>query len=109
MSLLVSQNDFLDPVVSRSVLSVRTAGLALTDSGSNEIASWTLSLFDGDPANPDTKRPHEYYRELCPPQTAEECFAAAERALRSYFGVGGWVRDGSPLAGFARSWSRRAI
>jgi hypothetical protein len=108
VSLLVSQNDFLDPVLSRSVLSVRTAGLTLTGTGSNEIDSWTLSLFDGDPVNPDTKRPHEYYREVCPPQTANECFAEAERALRSYFGVGGWVRDASPLAGFARSWSRKA-
>jgi hypothetical protein len=108
VSLLVSQNDFRDPVVSRSVLSVRTAGLTLSPSRGDEIESWTLSLFDGDPAKPDTKRPHEYYCEVCPPQTANECFAEAERALRSYFGVGGWQRDATPLAGFARSWSRKA-
>jgi hypothetical protein len=46
--------------------------------------------------------------ERYPPQTANECFTEAERALRSYFGVGGWVRDELPLAGFARSWSRKA-
>ena len=108
MSLLVSQNDFLDPVVSRSVLSARTAGLVLSPSEHGEIGSWTLSIFDGDPANPETKRPHQYYREVAPQQTADKCFAEAERALRSYFGVGGWVRDATPLAGFARSWSRKA-
>jgi hypothetical protein len=108
VSLLVSHNEFLDPVISRSVLSVRKAGLTLFPPGSNEVRSWTLSIFDGDPAKPDTKRPHEYYREVHPPQSADECFAEAERALRTYFGVGGWVRDLSPLSGFARSWSRKA-
>jgi hypothetical protein len=108
VSLLVSKNDLLDPVVSRSVLSARTAGLTLSPSDSNKVGSWTLSIFDGDPAIPGTKRPHEYYREVYPPQTANECFTEAERALRSYFGVGGWVRDELPLAGFARSWSRKA-
>jgi hypothetical protein len=73
------------------------------------VRYWTLRIFDGDPANPDTKCPHEYYREVHPPQTADESFAEAERALRTYFGVGGWVKDASPLAGFARSWSRKAI
>jgi hypothetical protein len=108
VSLLVSQNDFLDPVVSRSVLSARTAGLTIVPPSGNPVRSWTLSIFDGDPANPDTKRPHEYYREVDPQETAEECFAEAERMLRSCFGVGGWVRDAVSLAGFARSWSRRA-
>jgi hypothetical protein len=108
VALLVSQNDFLDPIVSRSVLSARTAGLILLPSDSNEVRTWTLSIFDGDPTDPGTKRPHEYYCEVQPPQTADECIAEAERALRSYFGVGGWVKDTSPLAGFVRSWSRQA-
>ena len=42
-------------------------------------------------------------------QTADESFAEAEFALRNYFGVGGWVKDASPLPGFARSWSRNAV
>lgn len=108
MSLLVSHNDFLDSVVSRSVLSARTAGLTISPSDGG-VRSWTLTIFDGDPANPDTKRPHEYYREVHPTQTTDECLAEAEKALRSYFGVGGWVRDASPMAGFVRSWSRKAI
>ena len=108
MSLLVSQNDFLDPVLSRSVLSARTAGLCLSPSDGDEVSSWILRIFDGDPAKPDTRCPHEYYREVHPPQTADECFAEAELALRTYFGVGGWVKDASPLPGFARTWSRRA-
>lgn len=109
MSLLVSRNDFLDPVLSRSVLSARRAGLRLSPSERNEVSYWILRVFDGDPANPDTKCPHEYYREVHPPQTADECFAEAEHALRTYFGVGGWVRDASPLGGFTRSWSRKAV
>jgi hypothetical protein len=109
VSLLVSQDDFLDPVVSRSVLSARTAGLTLLCSDTNEVKSWTLVIFDGHPANPSTKRPHEYYCEVQPPQTADKCVAEAEQALRSYFGVGGWVKDASPLPGFVRTWSRRAI
>jgi hypothetical protein len=108
VSLLVSQNDFLDPFVRRSVLSARRAGLTVLHSGSSEVSSWTLSIFDGDPANPETKRPHEYYREVRPPQATDECFAEADRALRTYFGVGGWIKDASPLTGFVRSWSRKA-
>lgn len=109
MPLLVSQNDFLDPVVKRSVLSARTAGLTLLPADSNEVRAWTLSIFDGDPTDPGTKRSRQYYCEVQPPQTANACVVEAERALRSYFGVGGWVKDMSPLAGFVRSWSRRAI
>jgi hypothetical protein len=99
----------LDPVLSRSVLSARRAGLRLSPSERNEVSYWTLRVFDGDPANPDTKCPHEYYREVHPPQTADECFAEAERALRTYFGVSGWVKDASSLEGFTRSWSRKAV
>jgi len=108
VSLLVSHNDFLDPVVSRSVLSARTAGLTLSADTSNEVRLWILSIFDGDPSEKGTKRPHEYYREVHPPQTVGECLVEAESVLRSYYGLGGWVKDESPLAGFARSWSRRA-
>lgn len=108
MSLLVSQNDFLDPLVSRSVLSARRAGLTISQDVRHEVDSWTLSIFDGNPADPDTKRPHSYYCEVHPPQKADECFAEAERVLRTYFGVGGWTKDMSPSAGFARSWSRKA-
>ena len=108
VSLLVSHNDFLDPVVSRSVLSARTAGLTLFADSSNEVSLWILSIFDGDPSEKGTKRPYEYYREVYPPQPAGECLAEAESALRSYYGVGGWVKDEVPLAGFTRSWSRRA-
>src|SRR5580658_6191943 len=90
VSLLVSHNDFLDPVVSRSVLSARTAGVMLFPAESNEVTFWTLSIFDGDPSKEGTKRPCEYYREVMPPQTAGECLIEAERALRSYYGVGGW-------------------
>ena len=108
MSLLVSHNDFLDPVVSRSVLSARAAGLTLVSDSGDEVRLWILSIFDGDPSEKGTKRPHEYYREVHPPQMAGECLAEAEAALRSYYGVGGWVKDEVPLAGFTRSWSRRA-
>jgi hypothetical protein len=108
VSLLVSQNEFLDPVVSRSVLSARTAGLTLSPADGIDVRAWTLSIFDGNPANPETKRPHEFYCEVGPRQTSDECFAEAERALRTYFGVGGWVKDVSPLKGFVRSWSRKA-
>jgi hypothetical protein len=108
VSLLVSQNEFLDPVVSRSVLSARTAGLILSPAAGKDVAAWTLRIFDGDPANPHTKRPHEFYCEVHPQQTSDECLAEAERALRTYFGVGGWVKDASPLEGFVRSWSRKA-
>jgi hypothetical protein len=109
VSLLVSQNDFLDPVLSRSVLSARTAGLTISLLGPDDVRHWTLRIFDGDPTCPDTKCPHEYYCEVHPPQTVHACIAEAERALRTYFGVGGWVRDTSSLAGFTRSWSRKAI
>jgi hypothetical protein len=108
VSLLVSKNDFLDPVVSRSVLSARTAGLTLFPPHGNEVELWILRIFDGDPAYPHTKHPYEYYREVYPPQTPEACVVEAERALRSYYGLGGWTKDASPLAGFARSWSRKA-
>jgi hypothetical protein len=83
------------------------AGLMISSDESAELESWTLSIFDGDPANPHTKCPHEYYREVYPPQTAVACFAEAETVLRTYFGVGGWTKDVSPLAGFVRSWSRK--
>jgi hypothetical protein len=109
VSLLVSKNDLLDPVLSRSVLSTRRAGLRLFPSETDEVRNWTLRIFDGDPANPATKCPHEYYHEVHPPQTAHECFSEAEWALRTYFGVGGWVKDESPLPGFVRSWSRSPV
>ena len=90
------------------MLSARTAGLELSPDASNEVESWTLSIFDGDPSDPHTKRPHAYYCEVYPPQTPNECFAEAERVLRSYFGVGGWTKDITPLTGFVRSWYRKA-
>jgi hypothetical protein len=108
VSLLISQNDFLDPVVSRSVLSARIAGFTVSSSNGSGAKSWTLRIFDGVPADPETKCPHVYYREVDPRQTDDDCIKEAELALRSYFGVGGWVRDVVPLGGFARSWSRRA-
>ena len=91
------------------MLSARRAGLCLSAGETDEVSSWTLRIFDGDPASPDTKCPHEYYHEVHPPQTAHQCFAEAEWALRTYFGVGGWVKDASPLPAFVRSWSRKAV
>jgi hypothetical protein len=108
VSLLVSRYDLQDPVVSRSELSARRAGLILLPSDSDEVGIWILRIFDGDPSAKDTKHPHEYYREVHPPQTAEKCLVEAERTLRSYYGLGGWVKDPSPSAGFARSWTRKA-
>lgn len=108
MSLLVSRNDLMDPVVSRSVLSAARAGLILVPPGKDEVQLWILRIFDGDPSDPTTKHPHEYYREVRPPLSAEACVVEAERALRSFYGLAGWVKDPSPLNGFARSWSRRA-
>jgi hypothetical protein len=108
VSLLVSRYDLLDPVVRRSVLSVRTAGLTLFPCDSGKVNLWILRIFDGDPSEKETKHPHEYYCEVHPSQTAEECLIEAERALRSYYGLSGWTRDASPLTGFTRSWSRKA-
>jgi hypothetical protein len=108
VSLLVSRNDLMDPVVSRSVLSARRAGLSLFPSDDGKVSLWILRIFDGDPSEPTTKHPHEYYREVHPPQPAEESLVEAERALRSFYGLAGWVNDPEPLAGFSRSWSRRA-
>ena len=108
VSLLVSHNDFLDPVVSRSVLSARRAGLTFFTDNSDKVRLWILSIFDGDPSDQNTKHPHEYYREVEPPQTAEQCRIEAETALRSYYGLGGWETDTSPREGFTRSWMREA-
>lgn len=108
MSLLVSRNDLLDPVVSRSQLSAKMAGLVLVPPDSDEVRVWILRIFDGDPSDQNTKHPHEYYREVEPPQTAEQCRIEAETALRSYYGLGGWVTDSSPREGFNRSWMREA-
>jgi hypothetical protein len=108
VSLLVSRIDLLDPVVSRSLLSARTAGLSLFPAEGGEVKLWILQIFDGDPSEKGTKCPHEYYREVHPTQTVEECLIEAERTLRSSYALGGWVKDASPLAGFTRSWSRKA-
>jgi hypothetical protein len=75
---------------------------------SNQVTLWVLRIFDGDPSEPATKRPHAYYREVHPAESPEECLAEAERALRSFYGLGGWVKDAVPLAGFSRSWNRKA-
>jgi hypothetical protein len=108
VSLLVSRNDLMDPVVSRSVLSPTRAGVALLPDDGDEVRLWILRIFDGHPSDPATKHPHEYYREVHPPLTAEACVVEAEQALRSFYGLAGWVKDGDPLPGYARSWSRRA-
>jgi hypothetical protein len=108
VSLLVSNNDLIDPVVSRSVMSARTAGVTLDPPRGDEVTLWMLKIFDGDPSDPATKQPHTYYRQVHPAQTPEECLFEAERALRSFYGLGGWVADPVPLPGFSRSWSRKA-
>jgi hypothetical protein len=107
VSLLVSHHDLLDPVVRRSVLSARRAGVTLVPSEGLEVKVWILQIFDGDPSEKETKHPNEYYCEVNPPQTAEACLMEAERTLRSYYGLSGWTRDASPLTGFTRSWSRK--
>ena len=107
MSLLVSRDDLLDPVVSKSLLSATMAGLTLVPPDSDEVGIWILRLFDGDPSDHNTKHPHEYYREVHPPQTAEECLVEAEVALRTFYALGGWVVDSSPRDGFKRSWTRK--
>jgi hypothetical protein len=108
VSLLVSRNDLMDPVVSRSVLSPTRAGLALSPDNGDDVRLWILRIFDGHPSDPATKHPHEYYREVHPPLSAEACVVEAEQALRSFYGLGGWVKDDHPLPGYAKSWSRRA-
>jgi hypothetical protein len=108
VALLISRDDLLDPVVRSSVLSATTAGLILVPPEGDEVRISILRIFDGDPSNKNTRRPHEYYREMHPPQTAEECLLEADWTLRSYYGLGGWVKDPTPLPGFQRSWSRKA-
>jgi hypothetical protein len=106
--LLVSRNERLDPVMtSRSVVSAKVAGLIVRPPDGDEVTLWVLRIFDGDPLDKDTKRLYEYYREVHPPQSAEACFADAETTLRSFYRLGGLVKDPSPLVGFKRSWTRK--
>jgi hypothetical protein len=92
----------------RSKLDPPTAGVTLVSSDSDEVTLWILKIFDGDPSDRGTKSLHEYYREVHPPQCAEECLVEAEEILRSFYGLSAWVKDSSPVAGFQRSWKRIA-
>jgi hypothetical protein len=85
-----------------------TAGITLIPADADLVTLWILRIFDGDPLDGRTKRLHEYYRQVHPPQSPEECLVEAEWTLRSYYGLNGWVKDSSPLAGFKQSWTRRA-
>ncbi len=109
MPLLDSRNEPLPPVRPRSEpsLAARAAGLTLHGAGGGEVALWILKIFDGDVGDNDPKCLYEYYREVCASQTAEECLVEADRTLRTYYGLGGWVVDSSPRAGFERSWTRK--
>jgi hypothetical protein len=86
---------------------VPIAGVSLVPPDSDEVTLWVLKIFDGHPLDKGTKRLHEYYREVHPPQSVEECMVEAEKTLRSFYGLRGWVKDSSPLAGFRRSWTPR--
>ena len=109
VSLLDSRNEPLRPVLHRpeSSPAARTAGLVLHVADGGEVALWILKIFDGDVGDNDPKCLYEYYREVCASRTAEECLVEADRTLRTYYGLGGWVMDSSPRQGFERSWTRR--
>ena len=85
-----------------------TAGITCVPPDSDEVTLWILKVFDGDPSKGHTRRIHEHYHEVHPPQSPEKCVAEAERTLRWQYGVSGWVKDPSPSAGFVRSWTRKA-
>jgi len=92
----------------RSKSNLPTAGVTLVSCDSDQITLWILKIFDGDPSDRTTKSRHEYYRQVHPPQCAEECLVEAEEILRSFYGLSAWVKDSSPVAGFQRSWKRIA-
>ncbi len=110
VSLLDSRNELLHLVSDRSEssLSARAAGLMFRATGGEEVALWILRIFDRDIEESDPKCLFEYYREVSSSQSAEECLVEADRTLRTYYGLGGWVMDSSPRDGFERSWTRRA-
>jgi hypothetical protein len=109
VSLLDSRNEPVFPVFDRSEssLSARAAGLVLRQSEGDDFALWILRIFDGDTEDNDPKCLHEYYREVCSSQSAEERLVEADRTLRTYYGLGGWVMDSLPKRGFERSWTRK--
>jgi hypothetical protein len=82
-----------------------TAGITFAPPDSEEVTLWILKVFNGDPLG--KSHLYEYYREVHPPQSPEKCLAEAERTLRSRYGVNGWVKDPSPIAGFTRSWTKK--
>jgi hypothetical protein len=110
VSLLESRNELLHPDFERSEssLSARTAGLTLRQTDGDEVALWILRIFDGDVGGNAPKCLYEYYREVCSSQSAEECLVEADRTLRTYYGLGGWVMDSPTRPGFERSWTRKA-
>ena len=84
----------------------RVAGVTLTPPDSDEVTSWVLKIFDGDPSDTDTRRLLQLEGLVDRPMNAEECLDDNEETLRLF--VSGWVRDSAPLVGFKRSWTRNA-